>query len=307
MLPALAGAATTLRGARGVVVALALAALALAAPIAVLVVAPLLLGLPHVAASARIVLGDRGLVRHARTVLVALGPLALIAVGRAHATWSGGAAPWLELGLAGLALLATALVAAGGWARRLGVAGVVVAVTALALRWPGPAMLGLLHGHNLVALGLLVACARDRRGAGLIVVVVGLVLAAIGLGLLDHALGDGRLAGLSLEGAAAVLAPGAGAAWGPRIVVGYALLQLVHYAARLGWLAPPPAPGLGLRWRWQLVLAAPLPLLVLGGVAPTLVTRDAYLALAFVHVWWELVAVVDRLAGARRSHVTIRP
>ena len=51
----------------------------------------------------------------------------------------------------------------------------------------------------------------------------------------------------------------------------------------------------------------PRSLLVLGGVAPTLVTRDAYLALAFVHVWWELVAVVDRLAGARRSHVTIRP
>ena len=217
-----------------VLLVLGCAGLAGLAPLWLLLLSPILLGVPHVAADLRYLVLEppRPL---ARGLLFAVGGCLLAMTLLRLGALLGGPA-WLraELGMGLLAVgLAVAWSARWGWLIPLGALG------AGALAWPGEAALLVGHAHNAVAVALWVAWARGPLRWW----VPALVLAVLGV-LASGAL-DGWLlaicaedaAGLSLSGMVRSLAPDLPGAWGLRAVVAFAFMQAVHYAA---WLVAIP-------------------------------------------------------------------
>ncbi|HEY0192447.1 MAG TPA: hypothetical protein VGC42_15110 [Kofleriaceae bacterium] len=285
-----------LGGAAAIVIALVASA---AAPETWFVWAPLVLGVPHVLADLRYLL---------------LGPYRLIALGRGDALLAGG-------------LLATAVVATPvlGAAVVLGAVlrtprcrghAVAAAGALVYAGWASPVLTAyaLLHGHNLVALGMLALVGRQRGVAcgfaGGAFAVVALVLT----GALDPILpmaALGRLSGYVLPDAALAAWPAAHCA---HIALSFLFLQGVHYATWLRLIPAAARPHGGLRGFGASLralerdctapviaivvgLALALPVLALTGDPAAL--RDRYVQLAGGHAYLEL-AVVMRWLAARR-------
>jgi hypothetical protein len=276
--------------------------LALSAPLPLLLVAPLLFGVPHVAADLRHLVLDPPRRAHPRLgwwIAAPLGAmLALRAASLAGAAWW----PRVELGLGLVAVGAGLALAGPGWspARRL-VAGATVLAAPLVWVWPGGAALVIGHAHNLVALGVwTLFAAWHGAGAGRWWV-VGLTGIATGITLLWPAPAPGAAwGGLTLADLSAALAPGLAPEVAGRVVRSFALLQAVHYAM---WLVSVPAAraeGGGARgWR-QVFGSAGLAVVVLGSVLlPALGAVDpagvraAYLSLVLFHGWLELAVLAS--------------
>ena len=263
------------------------------APVWMLALSPLVLGVPHLLADLRYLVVRPGLHRRPRLWIAAGLPLGALAVG--DGTWV-----WPGLAAAGGALL----VARGTLGRRL----VGLAALAILCAWTrslGPtAGVVFAHLHNVLALALWWAW-RPRRGRWHW---IPLGLAAAGAWIL-FALpfsGDAStsLGGLSLGALAASLSGGLSPDLGLRLAVGFAFGQALHYAVWLRLLpeedrARPVPRSFSSSFRalkadfgaWPLALAGSAALgIALWAVADLAAARAGYFRLSLFHGHLELAA-----------------
>ncbi|MEW5742283.1 MAG: hypothetical protein AB1938_25425 [Myxococcota bacterium] len=197
-------------------------ALVLAAPLWVLALGPVLLGVPHLVADLRYLVVKPGL--HRRVAPASFAAACLLAVGFG--------AP----AVVGLFAMVPAVFAARAdvWKKALGLT-VWLVLSVCAWRDEYAFLLAFLHGHNLLALAL---WWRLRRRDGRATWTVVLVLA--GAAALLAGLGDGvitALGGFTAPGAGtdftelvASMAPHAEPTLALHLVLSFAFLQSVHYA-----------------------------------------------------------------------------
>lgn len=277
----------------------------LAAPALVLAAGPLVLGVPHLVADLRYLVARPGL--HRRVAGWLLAPSLVAAVA--------GAPPAYAL----LGLLPAAILSSGPPRRAAVIGAAGMGVIAAAWRWPWEAQWALLHGHNLVALGLWWRW-RARPASHALVPALTVAAAAALLAGGDALVGTrwAPSGASSFAELAEQLAPGLAAPWAARVVVCFCFLQGVHYALWLR-LVPDdarrrPAPrsfraswaalgeDLGRPLVWAAALAW-LSLLAWGAVAPG-AARLGYLQLAAWHAYLELFVVAGWWADGRRPSET---
>lgn len=284
--------------------------LSLLAPTFLLMVGPLLLGVPHLLADLRYLVLRPAMPRRVCWLLLA-GCAALLASRLLELVGVRGL-PRVEL--AGAGVLTLAVIALG--APRLGSARVVVAslltstLLAAALLWPSEARLVLAHGHNVMALVLwaLMFCRSRARALWVIALVLGCaaLLLATPLAWWGFKHGLRSAFGLHAFAAADALAP---RVTDPSLALGvvasFAFLQSVHYAVWLHAIPQEATRGeatLTFRMSFRaLVSELGRPLL---GVATLLVlsvplaacfgalrAQASYLELAAFHAYLELAAL----------------
>ena len=313
-------------------------ALALLAPSFLIALAPLALGVPHLAADVRYLLLRRASPRWwlAASAAFAITLVTLRALGEARAKLApslafeqGIASAWVLVGALGGFVAARGLTAGDAAARRARIArgGVALvaaaAVAAFAIGAPASFRIALLHGHNLIAVAIWALFFRRGGRLGWLpvaIVLVGAGLLASGV-LLRVTLQHGALsvAGLHLFAAADWLGPGLSDSAAIAVATSFAFLQSVHYAI---WLVGVPSgdrPGEGGRsWRAAgrelvrdftvpgVVLVVALALLVAAaGIVHAGPTRRLFLSLATFHGWLELAALAYLFA--RGEARPIRP
>jgi hypothetical protein len=195
-------------------------ACALTAPVLLLAVSPLLLGIPHLLSDLRYLVVKPGLHRRPALALAAGLPLLLAFAG-------------FTILAAVLASAAAALVARAPTSRRVTLAALIAGAGAVALGFGWTAVLVFAHAHNAIAVWMWWRL-RPRSAGDLVVPLAwALALAAIALGAADGALLRFDLAGWSAATQLDRLAPGLPAPWDERLVVSFAFAQSVHYAV---WL-----------------------------------------------------------------------
>jgi hypothetical protein len=303
--------------------ALAALAFTLFFPAPLIVLLPLVLGVPHVVADVRYLVLRRSIGNLARIVIlggsaVLLGTNALsLAGGRfdvARAEVVLGSCMVTVVGVIALAssqrASRRAKVARGGL-----VLLAVMVLACVAASVPRTALVLLIHAHNVIALIAWLWLFRVRvrpvllpmsllAGATLVLVSGALVPATLRFGVW-------RAFGTNLLAAADWLAPGVPGALGVGLASSFIFLQSVHY---LVWLVLVPAddrPGVGsvsFRRSFReitrdlgapaLVIAIALSALVAGsGAVAPFATRNAYLSLASFHVWLELAVLCFYAVG----------
>jgi hypothetical protein len=286
----------------------AIAGIALVAPLWLLLLSPLLLGVPHVAQDVRLLWLHLpgGLPR--RVALLAGGALAVLVLHRA--AWlaqlplPGFVGARFEIGVGLAALFVAALLTPSTTTRRLAVLGVLAALSVAALARPYDAMLALGHLHNVVALGLVVvlstrfASASRRYGfLAFSLAVAALLACAPALERAkDSTLDRFVPAAFDWSSLERALAPGLAGETATRLVLVFAFLQAMHYAAWLVWLPAAVRPGRSLRgdlgpslWFVFLAIGAAV---IAGACFDPIATRAGYLSLVLFHGWLELVAIV---------------
>lgn len=277
----------------GILIAIGALGLALYWPAWPFLLAPLVLGVPHLVADLRFLVARPGLHRRP-TVAAAVGvPLAGVCVGLGP-----------QAGVA--AMLGALLVARGSTHRRALGGGFVALVAWAAALHPSAFPLLLAHGHNLAALAFWLAWRPRHRSLHLLV--LGLVLGG-SLVVLSGARESHVVAALASDERLAWgwgLVRGLPAPWDVRILILYGFLQSVHYGVWLR-LVPDedrrqPAPR-SFRASWRALSAdlgpwtVPLALTVAAvlGVwalfAPARAVQG-YFRLALFHGYLELAAAV---------------
>jgi hypothetical protein len=294
-----------LRGAVLGVIGISIALLlAVGAPLWLLALGPILLGVPHVMADLRYLWVQPG--HHKRVaVWLLVVPLLGMAAYTAQVSWG--------LGAATLALFA---VPSTKTRRAIGVA-VLVPLTMLSIRWTGPSQLIFAHAHNLVAVALW--WTMYRRGTRWHWLVLAMFVGAslfIATGSADPLIQAGMrssLEGRSIAHHARHLAPWTTSTAAVRMVVLFAFAQSVHYAIWLRLVPeeartrPSPRPfrssyralrsELGI---WLLVLATVAALaLAVWATMDLWSARDGYLRAAIFHGHLELAAAALLFAGGR--------
>jgi hypothetical protein len=300
--------------------------LALYAPALLLVLGPLLFGVPHLAADVRHLLLRRSFPRWwlAASVtfaaaLVGLRVVAEVAPARTSLSLEQAlSAGWVVVGAAG------GLVAARGRpVRAYLVLAAALAFGAFAVGAPRLCRMALLHGHNLIAIAVWVVL--FARGWRLAWVPIALFLAggaALASGfLVETTIRHGLIsfARLHLFAAADWLAPGLPDLVGISLAVSFAFLQSAHYAI---WLVGIPAAdragdgGRSVRSAWRdlvrdlspagVAIAIGIGVLVAGaGLLQAASTRRLLLSISSFHAWLELAVLAYLLArglGPRESH-----
>ncbi|MBX3220749.1 MAG: hypothetical protein KF795_09535 [Labilithrix sp.] len=227
----------------GLVAIAAAFALTVAAPMALLMVGPLVLGVPHLAADVRYLVARPGLHRRAGFWLFVAAP-ACLSFLHPHA--------WVSMS----AIAGAALVARAPRGHRLVVALAGALMVAACFRLGRVADVALAHAHNAIAVALFALWSRRRsRLHGLVVLGFVLGVVAIGLGALDSRLVlDGapgsRLFGIDLPAADALvgaLAPLGDPVMAVRAVLAFAFAQSVHYAVWVRLVPEDDRPRPGLR------------------------------------------------------------
>jgi hypothetical protein len=270
-------------------VALVLAA-TLWAPLWLLLLAPLLLGVPHVAADVRYLVLRPKLT--AATVLAISIPLVAMTVLRVTALAGVPLSARVDVAL-GLAAVAGGVFSAGP-RRHTRLVILLMLVAVVSLRWPQQALLALVHGHNAIALVVLVAWA----GLGFVrgVALLGIVALAAAL-LSTGALSPwswAPAAGVRLEDVARSLAPGFPEPVARALTLTFAFGQSLHFAAWLH-LIPSVRNGPSLREDFGLPSLIPLGLLTVliafAALFDAKGVRSTYLTLVSFHAWLELAAL----------------
>jgi hypothetical protein len=302
-------------------VALALAALA---PGLLLLLGPLVLGVPHVVADLRylVVRGPASL--RGGAIIAIIVPLAAMTGFGVIEVMGGSGDPAVEIAF-GFAAIGTAVAVAPGRVMRRMIVGVVAAALAVpAVMFPEATMIVLLFGHNFIALAIWCGFTRATVRLAHRALVVGAALIGVGLiaiGVFDRATGvavDGRAWGG--EGIARLpFAEGIDPVFAYRLVVGYAFLQALHYVVWLRLIpstqSPSPAASTfkksltNLRADFGLALiaiaAATIAVPLLAGFVDAERVRDGYLSLVLFHAWLELAVIAyvvvtrERLGEAR--------
>lgn len=280
-----------------VAVSLILAALF---PAAMLIVGPLVLGVPHVVADLRylVVRGPASL--RPSTIIAVLVPLAAMTGFGIIEILGGNGDPQVEVGLGCAAVAIAVVLAPGGFVRRVNTAATVVAVAIPATMRPDLTLIALLFAHNIVALAIWCGWTKQTVRIGHRAIVIGAVIAGVALimaGAFDRSPDGAVIARLPYFDVDPMVAY--------RMVVAYAFLQAVHYVV---WLRLIPATqarspaastfkksiaklradfGAGLVAIAAVTIAVP----VLAVIADTERVRDGYLSLVLFHAWLELAIV----------------
>lgn len=288
------------------------------APLWLLLLGPLLLGVPHVIGDLRhLVLRPPRPIPRGLFVALAV-PFGAMTALRAGSLAGFGSLPTLEIALGGLSIGVAALWGRGRPLLQVGIVATTAALLVPALLSPGHAALVLGHAHNVVALALWVAWAGPSPARWGVVALVAAAVATILGGALDpwvlrHGLEPA--AGLDLDGLTRTLAPGLPAPWDLRVVLAFAMLQAVHYSMWVWCIPATPsfadAPGPETPWaawrRWwrdlgpTVAIAAILGAIALplaGLLAPT-VARASYLSMVLFHGWLELAVAAHLIALSR--------
>lgn len=270
--------------------------LTLVAPLWLLALGPVLLGVPHLVSDARYLVVRPGV--HRAGPLAWLAALPLVAAGF-------GAPAYVVL----LSLVPATLAARGpAWRTALAL-GAWGLLTAAAWAWEYPFLYALLHVHNLVALGWWwVLRPRDARAAWVPLLALG-GAAALLLGAAEPVLAltggwEAPLSRASFSEFVATSAPFLESPWAERLVLSFAFLQSVHYGIWLRLVPddarPRPAPR-PFRDTWRALEAdfgRPLLVAFVGlalfiaawGVLDLAAARWGYLRLAAFHGYLELAA-----------------
>jgi hypothetical protein len=269
-------------------------ALATVFPLGLLLLGPVVLGVPHLAADFRYVVLRIGLHRvlagalalpaFVAAVLLSSPPLGLVAAAIASAVTPGSVRRRV--------VLVASFVAGAAWLSTLAHDGLVVFA----------------HGHNFVAVVLWTMWWRDRSALRLLpIVALVAATAAIALGAVDFAFADrgAAFAGVPLESFRASLAPGVADPWAGRLVIAFAMAQSVHYAI---WLRLVPDDDrerttprtFAASWRAFVADLGGIGALATVALAAGLVgwalvdlgaARDGYLRLAAFHGYVELIGL----------------
>ena len=298
-------------------------ALTMRAPVLLYAIAPVVLGVPHLAADVRYLILRPLFSPLARAALV-IGCASFVALRVAPMLGLHLAAARLEMLSATVALFVAAIGASANARRRR-----------LALVLPLLALLGVFawthayttqlvfaHLHNVVALVVWAYVFRDRRGGHRtlwIPMLALMVAAAVLLGstcrLDEVAFTRPRAFGLSLATLASWLAPGLAPRWGAAVALSYVFLQSVHYSI---WLSVIPAETIrgdaGRSFRmsarallrdfriWGLVFIAALSAAMIAFAARDLrLARDTYLSLSAFHGYLELALLIIAVCGRRHQ------
>lgn len=247
------------------------------APMPLLLLCPLLFGVPHVLGDLWVLFFRPGAPRGLFLAILAplLGMTGLRAASAAGAT----SQPFWEMVCGMGVLLAAAL-----WARaplRLGAA-LLIAIPALL--WPSKAALYLGHAHNAIAVFFLLLLAPRRVSipvALAFLLGIGVILA----GALDN-VSLLPVAGLSIESLGRSLAPGLEPAWANRLVLSFGFAQAVHYVCWI--LLLPRSQGKAPDWRWMTVGLLGTLGLCAAALGNPVGVRAGYLSLVLFHGWMEL-------------------
>lgn len=279
------------------VVAIGLCALALALalvdPAAVVLVAPIVFGVPHVASDLRYLV-VRGPLRAAALAAVVV-PLALLVGQRAMLIAGGAFFVRAELAFGFAAIVGAVMFAPDRGGRRAVILALAAGLAVAALAWPRAATVVVMHAHNLVGIGLWLAWTGGDRGRRWPVIAVAAVaLAAIGVGACDPI-----ASGLADLGA--TLAPGLTPVAAGRVALAFAFLQTLHYVA---WLYLVPR-ALGVRGVVRDLGRAGVALLAVAAVAVPVAAalgdaahiRSLYLSAVIFHAWLELAVAGYLLAS----------
>lgn len=266
--------------------------LAVGAPLWLLALGPIVLGVPHIVADLRYLWVQPGHHRRSRVNLLVLPPLVVGAVT--------GEVAWGLLA-AGLALFA--LPTSPG-RRVVGCLALLPALVA-AVVWPAHAKLLFAHGHNLLAVALWWSIRpRQLRWHGLVPLAFVVGAAALLSGGLDGWFGTAAPGARSLTSYTYALAPGVEGTLGVRLVVLYAFAQSVHYAIWLRLVPedarrrPSPRPFRATYRALRADLGPPLLILAVVGalalaawaIVDLQAARSGYLRFAVFHGHLELAA-----------------
>lgn len=278
-------------------------ALAVAAPLWLLALGPLVLGVPHLLADLRYLVFRRALHRSLAFALTAVG---LVGVGV-------GGPPWLGV----VAAVPLTWAAQGPLRRRWVVLGGIAVLSMLALRFERAFMLAFLHAHNLLAL-LLWWWARPRTWCAALIPLSALALSgALLAGLLDSAVsaaGGWQARVAEFDALAGAVAPFGDSMLSAHALLCFAFLQSLHYGVWLRLIPddcrsrPAPRPfaaswralvaDTGRGWVWAAgVLTVGLLVWAWSDCAGA---RAQYLRLGAFHGYLELAVAAWALAGAKR-------
>jgi hypothetical protein len=270
--------------------------LTLVAPMALLAIGPIVLGVPHLAADIRYLVARPGL--HRRVGFWAFVALPVVVSFLVPHAW-----------IAMLAIAGGALVARVGLVRRLALALGGLALAAICFHFGRLADVALAHAHNAIAVAFFCLWSRGegRPVRHLVVVAVFLLgLGAIALGVLDGGAAS-RLGSSALydsERLVSSLSPFEDPVVSVRVVLAFAFAQSVHYAVWVRLVPEEDRPRRGLRSFASSLralrddLGGVLLLLIVGvmlGLAgwacfALAAARDGYLRLAIFHGPLELGA-----------------
>ena len=284
-------------------VALAFAGVALV-PLMMLAVAPVVLGVPHVAADLRYLVVRRDVLPRR-----AWAPLAVAAAACTVAAAVGDVQLVVAIGFGGVALAAG--LAVGRPRRRALVALAAAAVAVAAASWPQAAALMMAQAHNVIAVALALWLVRDKLRLGwLPALAFAAGVAAIAAGALDAPLA----AALARGGTGALFAHAVASSswsstWIVRAVGLFAFAQAVHYGAWLRLVPDGERAGerpIGYRRSLALLRAdfgRAAPLVIAASIALPLAAcgalgdvRAAYFTLAAFHGYLELAFVAAAVA-----------
>lgn len=281
--------------------------LTLVAPLWLLALGPVLLGVPHLVADARYLVVLPKL--HERGALAVLAALPLVATGF-------GAPAFVSL----LSLVPAVLMARASPGRKAAGLGAWAALTAIAVAWETQFLLAFLHLHNLIALGWWWALRPRTKQAGLVPLAVLAGTAFLLSGGADPIVGalggwQGPPSATGFTELVETTSPvGLGTTAALRLVLSFAFLQSVHYAMWLrlvpedARVRPAPRP---FRATWDALVAdLGLPLLAVfvglalfiasWGLEDLASARWGYLRLAAFHGYLELAVAALFLVERRR-------
>ena len=279
-------------------------AITLMAPALVLLAGPLLLGVPHLLSELRVFARRLTVTRAA--LLTTLAPLAAL-VSLRIAEWYGYARPeGSDVVLGCAAVVAASACRPSRWEKRMSQCLVVIGISVLALQHIALTTLLLAHAHNLCALIFFVLWVRPRVNARDVSLLVLVVLAAGGF------IWFGAPATANspfLSNVRLALAPGMTAELAQRVLLAYALAQLMHYAVWLDLLprvlfarphaaramhAPTMRTTDKNTHHTALLLAVCVAVLAVplyAYLSDPIATREHYLAFASFHGWLELAVL----------------
>lgn len=297
------------------------AVLTVVAPVWLLLLGPIVLGVPHVASDIRYLLINPPLPLGRRGLVLLLGPLAAMTGLRVASAL--GAPYWAEaeVVLGAAAMLGGVAIAQVGLRRKLVVSAVLLGLSALALTASYDVLLVIAHGHNLVAFGLWLWLFRGETawsGLGLIVGSYALVVAVLLAGAFDgplvtHAMGSdvGRFGLVEMTH---TLTPGMDFVWGLRLVAVYAFAQAMHYVVwlrlipqRMDVRSAPPTLQRSVRrlrvdfgrWGFGVLVVASLLVPVAALCFDASEVRSLYLLAALAHGWIELAIIAALVTRGR--------
>jgi len=287
-------------------------------PTLLLVLGPLLLGVPHVASDIRYLVLRPNLAR-GFGAWVAVCSLVLIGLRVVELGFLGNPAfARVEIVIVIAWVLGALASLHGRWSlARLGVAAAALGVGALALTEPTLARLVFAHAHNAIALAVWYVLFRPRRAWGLLPLgwIALATLSVYGFGgTLPERLGAPEWFDLHIQAASAWLAPGLAPEQQRGLVLSYVFLQSVHYAVWLLFIpqdagARPGSPTfcMSLRSAWRDFRPLGIALIALGMLTVAvaacidpLTTSAVYLFVTPFHGYLELVVLA--CWAAERSH-----